>query len=88
MPTDLDARNRLLNYQRDISVLKHRVRWNWLVDLPVGRGKPLLANAGKMPDRLVGGWQVAGLGSLANTHLTLPNTMFRTGNKLEVYGWR
>jgi hypothetical protein len=88
VPTDLDARNKFLNYQRDINIPKHRVRWNWLVDLPVGRGKPLLSNAGGVLNRIVGGWQVAGLGSLASTYLTLPNTMFPTSEKLEVYGYK
>jgi hypothetical protein len=88
VPADLDARNKLLNYQRDIGIPHHRVRWNFVVDLPVGKGKPLLGNAGKVLNRVVGGWQVAGLGSLASTYLTLPNNMFPNGNKLEVYGYK
>jgi hypothetical protein len=88
VPTDLDARNKLLNYQRDIGIPHHRVRWNWLLDLPFGQGKPILGNAGKFLNRVVGGWQVAGLGSLRSTYLTLPNNMFSNGNKLEVYGYK
>lgn len=88
VPTDINERNKFLNYQRDISIPHHRVRWNWLVDLPVGKGKPVLGNAGKFLDKVVGGWQVAGLGSLASTYLTLPNNMFSSGNKLEVYGYK
>ena len=88
VPTDLDARNKFLNYQRDINIPHHRVRWNWLVDLPVGKGKPVLGNAGKFLNRVVGGWQAAGLGSLASTYLTLPNTMFSSGDKLEIYGYK
>jgi hypothetical protein len=90
VPTDLDARNKFLNYQRDIAIPHHRVRWNWLVDLPVGQGKPVLGNAGKFLNRVVGGWQVAGLGSLASTYLALPSNpaMFSTDNKLEMYGYK
>jgi hypothetical protein len=88
VPTDINARNQLLNYQRDIGIPHHRVRWNWLVDVPVGQGKPILGNAGKVLNRVVGGWQMAGLGSLASTYLTLPNTMFPTGNKIETYGYK
>ena len=40
VPTDYDKLNRLLSYQRDITIPKHRVRWNWIVDLPFGKGKP------------------------------------------------
>jgi hypothetical protein len=88
VPTDVKARNQLLNYQRDINIPHHRVRWNWLLDIPVGKGKPILGNAGGVLDRFVGGWQLAGLGSLASTYLTLPNTMFPTGNKIETYGYK
>jgi hypothetical protein len=88
VPTDLDERNKLLNYQRDISIPKHRVRWNWLLDLPFGAGKPILGNSGKLLNAFVGGWQVAGLGSLQSTYLTLPATMLPTGNKIEVYGYK
>jgi len=31
----------LLYYRRDAGIPKHRVNWNFLVDLPVGKGKPL-----------------------------------------------
>jgi len=72
VPTDLDQRNRLLNYQRDTSIRKHRVRWNWIVDLPFGKGKPVLGGAGPVLNRIVGGWQVAGLGSLSSTYFALP----------------
>ncbi len=88
VPTDLDARNRLLNYQRDTSVPKHRVRWNWIVDLPFGKGKPLLGNAGGVLNRIVGGWQVAGMGSLASTYFSLPTGIFPNGNQIEIYGYK
>jgi hypothetical protein len=99
VPSDLDARNKLLNYQRDINIPHHRVRWNWLADLPVGTGKPLLGNAGRLLNTIVGGWQVAGLGSLASTYLTLPAganvpgvgalpTYFPTGVPLQIYGYK
>ena len=88
VPTDLEKRNAFLNYQRDTTVPHHRVRWNWLADLPVGRGKKLLGNAGGVLDRFVGGWQVAGLGSLASTYFTLPSGDFPTGEPLHVYGYK
>jgi hypothetical protein len=88
VPTDIDERNRFLNYRRDTGIPKHRVRWNFLVDLPFGRGKPVLGNAGSWLNRLVGGWQIAGMGSLASTYFTLPATMFPTGAPIEVYGYK
>ena len=37
---------RFLNYQRDTGVPKHRVKWNWIADLPFGKGKWLGKDAG------------------------------------------
>jgi hypothetical protein len=36
VPDDLTQRNRLLNYRRDPDIPKHRIRWNWIFDLPFG----------------------------------------------------
>jgi hypothetical protein len=87
VPTDYDARNRLLNYQRNTDTPKHRIRWNWLVDLPFGKGKWLGRNAGGFLDRVIGGWQLAGMGSLGSTWWSLPTSFYpTTGNPVEVYG--
>ena len=88
VPLDYDARNRFLNYQRDTSVPKHRVRWNWLVDLPFGKGKALGRNAGPLLHNIIGGWQVAGIGSLRSTYFTLPSSYYPTGQKVEIYGYK
>ncbi|MGH9720916.1 MAG: hypothetical protein ACRD8O_11940, partial [Bryobacteraceae bacterium] len=88
VPADIDQRNRLLNYQRDISVPKHRVRWNWIADLPFGKGKPIGSNAGGVLNRIIGGWQVAGLGSLASNYFALPTNTYPTGEKIELYGYQ
>jgi hypothetical protein len=88
VPTDYDQRNRLLSYQRDTTVPKHRVRWNWIVDLPFGKGKPLAGNAGGLLNGLIGGWQIAGIGSLNSTYFTLPTGQYPTGNPIEQYGYK
>ena len=86
VPTSYDGLNRFLNYRRDSGIPKHRVQFNWLVDLPFGRGKKLLGNAGGVLDRIVGGWQVAGFGSIASTFFSLPTTNWGPTSKIEVYG--
>jgi hypothetical protein len=45
-PEDDDARSRLLFYRRDTGIPKHRVNWNWIADLPFGKGQPFGRNAG------------------------------------------
>jgi hypothetical protein len=37
--------------------------------------------------QFIGGWQLAGMGSLASTCFQLPADMFPTGNKIELYGY-
>jgi len=88
VPADVDARNRLINYQRDTTIPKHRVRWNFLVDLPLGKGKFLGRNAGRMLDRFIGGWQLAGGGTLRSNYFSLPTNIYPTGNQIELYGYQ
>ena len=41
--------------------LTHQINANWIVDLPVGKGRALAHDSGKVVDALVGGWQLTGL---------------------------
>ena len=86
VPTDQNARNRLLFYRRDTAIPKHRVNWNFLVDLPFGRGKKLAGNANRALDAVIGGWQVAGYGSLISRYFGLPTGNIANFNKVEYYG--
>jgi hypothetical protein len=86
VPTDTHELIRLLYYRRDSSIPKHRVRWNWLVDLPVGRGQKLLSNTHPILNHLVGGWQLAGFGSLTSSYTTLSTSFWGPTGKVEVYG--
>ena len=85
---NLPALDRLYNYQRDTSVPKQRYRWNWIQDLPFGKGKPVLRNASGVVDKLVGGWQVSGTGTVNSTYFTLPASYFPTGAPVQVYGYQ
>lgn len=88
VPADFDARNRFLYYRRDTGVPQHRLRWNWLVDLPLGRGKLLGGNAGRWLERLIGGWQVAGFGTYRSNYWSLPTGNWGTAGNIEIYGKR
>ncbi len=89
VPTDFTELNRFLNYQRDISVPKHRVRWNWVADLPFGKGKWIAGNAKGLADKIVGGWQVSGIGSLGSTYFSLPTGNWNfTGEPIHQYGYQ
>ena len=89
VPSDYDQLNRFLNYGRDTSIPKHRVRWNYLVDLPVGRGKLLGGNMPKALDKIAGGWQLAGSGSLWSNYFSLPSSNWNfTGEPIHMYGYQ
>ncbi len=51
-------------YQQDSSQPTMHIRFNWLVDLPVGRGKRFFGNANKFVNELIGGFQLAGDGNM------------------------
>ena len=86
VPTDFDERNRFLNYQRDTNTPQHQVRWNWVADLPFGKGKAVGSGLPGFVDKIVGGWQVAGTGNWRTNHFTLPTNIYPTDVPLERYG--
>ncbi|HWQ55941.1 MAG TPA: TonB-dependent receptor, partial [Bryobacteraceae bacterium] len=86
VPTDLQERSRFLNYQRDTTIPRQRLRWNWVADLPFGKGKRFAGNASGLLDKIVGGWQLTGLGYLRTTDWALPTNIYPTGDAIELYG--
>ena len=72
VPADFDERNRFLNYQRDPSIPKHRVRWNWVADCRSARESRSAGNANGIVDKLIGGWQIAGIGRFRSNYFSLP----------------
>ena len=85
-PSSVADRERFYRYSRDGDIPKHHIRFNYLYDLPVGRGKRLFGNVGKKADRLVGGWQVAGYGSINSRWVALPATNWGSFAPLKKYG--
>jgi hypothetical protein len=86
MPQNLDDRIRFYRYARDTDIPQHRIRYNYLVDLPFGRGKKFAGNIGHGWDRLVGGWQVAGSGTATSRWFSLPTGNWGTLTQPELYG--
>jgi hypothetical protein len=88
VPTDPNQLNRFLNYQRDTgnTVPKHHMAWNFIVDLPFGRGKFIGRNAGKALDAAIGGWQLSGTGSMVSNYDALPTAYWANYNPLQIYG--
>ncbi len=49
-------------YQLDAGIPPHHLQFNYIFDLPIGRGKRFLGNSNRLIDELVGGYQIAGTG--------------------------
>ncbi len=86
VPADLGALERFLYYQRDTSFPKHRMGWNFMVDLPFGKGKPIGRNAGRLLDAAIGGWQLSGNGAMNSNWNTLPAGNWANFAPFQTYG--
>ncbi len=49
-----------LGYQNSVNIPAHTVRYNWLYELPFGKGKTFGGSVNRAVDAVIGGWQVAG----------------------------
>ncbi len=58
----LNAWNPGLSYGPSDYDIRHLVTASWVVDLPFGKGKLLGSRAGTGWDRVIGGWQLSGVG--------------------------
>jgi len=89
VPSDFNTRNAFLNYERSVQIPKHRIKWNWVVDLPFGKGKKIGGNVSSVVDKFIGGWQLAGTGSLGSTWFSLPTGNWNfTGEPIHQYGYQ
>jgi hypothetical protein len=87
VPTNRNAENRFLNYQRDTSLPKHRISANMVYQLPVGKGKRFLPNARGVVDGILGGWQMSATTTLQSRYWALPSGNFGFG-KVQIYGMK
>jgi hypothetical protein len=64
--TPFDINNRRLNYSYADFDRRHVFQWNFVAELPFGKGKHFLSGAGSALDRLVGGWEATGYGRVTS----------------------
>ena len=98
IPADIHEREKFLNYHREgdppfsgtgVGAPKHRVRWNFIADLPLGKGKKFAGNATGFVNKLLSGWQVSGTGFLVSRYWTLPTDVYpNSPNTIEIYGYK
>jgi hypothetical protein len=64
--TPFDIYNRGLNYAPSDFDRRHVFQWNFVEELPLGKGKHFLAGANGAVNRIVGGWEVSGFGRVTS----------------------
>jgi hypothetical protein len=64
--TPFDINNRRLNYAYSDFDRRHVFQWNFVAELPFGKGKHFLHQSSGVVDRLVGGWEVTGYGRITS----------------------
>ena len=58
------VRNFDLNYGPSPYDIRHTFKFNWIYELPFGRGKKYLTSTNGVLSRIFGGWQIAGIGRI------------------------
>jgi len=73
-------------YQQDSSQPTMHIRFNWVVDLPVGRNKKFFSHANRLVDEIIGGFQLAGSGNIfADLVQTTSLTNWGATSELKIY---
>ncbi|MBO0798552.1 MAG: hypothetical protein J2P31_06995, partial [Blastocatellia bacterium] len=77
--------NRWQNYDQDTDLPQHHISFNGVVDLPFGKGKPLLRNSRGILDALFGGYQVAFIGNMLSQSFTINAGYWGPSSNIKIY---
>jgi hypothetical protein len=77
--------NRWQNYRPDTAIPLHRVTFNGIVDVPFGKGRRFLRNSNRFLDAIVGGFQVAFVGTVVSQSFQVANTNWGATNPIQIY---
>jgi hypothetical protein len=77
--------NRWQNYRPDTAIPLHRVTFNGIVDVPFGKGRRLLNKTNRVLDAIIGGYQIAFVGTVVSQSFQVTNTNFGAINPIKLY---
>lgn len=77
--------NRWQNYRPDTAIPLHRVTFNGVVDVPFGKGRKFLKNANKFVNAVLGGYQMAFVGTVVSQSFQVTNTNWGATNPIKLY---
>ncbi len=72
-------------YNLDSAIPLHHITFNGIADLPFGRGKRFLGNSNRLMNEVIGGWQLAGDGSIATEVFQPSSGNWGPTNPIKVY---
>jgi hypothetical protein len=79
------ALDRFENYEIMTAYPLHHIQFNGVVDLPFGRGKRFFGNVNRFVDEMIGGFQIAGTGSIVSQEFQPPTTHWGSVAPLKLY---
>ena len=77
--------NKFQNYKLDTAIPLHRLTFNGIVDIPVGKGKRFLGDSNKWVNALVGGYQMAFVGTMVSQAFQVSSINWGAGSPIERY---
>jgi hypothetical protein len=77
--------NRWQNYRPDTAIPLHRVTLNGVVDVPFGKGRRFLKNSNRLLDAIIGGYQIAFVGTVVSQSFQVTNTNWGATNPIKLY---
>ena len=82
---DVAGENHFLNYVRDTGIPQHRLRFNGIVDLPMGSGRAFFRKSNRLANEIIGGWQLAGDATMFSQYFGLNTSNWGTPTLPHVY---
>lgn len=86
VPTKDRALAKFQGYLQDTAMPRQQIKYDWVVEVPVGKGKWLLRNSNRLVDGILGGWQIAGVGNWRQTIWQPSTSDYGPFSKLHYYG--
>ncbi len=77
--------NRWQNYRPDTAIPLHRVTFNGIVDVPFGKGRRFLKSSSRLLDAIIGGYQMAYVGTVVSQSFQVTNTNWGATSPITLY---
>lgn len=77
--------NRYQNYKLDTAIPTHRITYNGLIDIPLGKGKRFMNTGNRFWNALFGGYQVAFVGNVVSQAFQVASSNWGATSPIKLY---